>query len=123
MYYNTYVIKSVYFGCGIVELTNKQEEELKIMYEEPLLTKLGLSRKFPRNVLHNRKSALGVGIMTPKTIIDFLKAKTYLGNIRRRRETCKAMLNQQELMPVEAGRDISIGHDPTKKYWHRTLID
>ena len=25
IYYNTYMIKSVYFGCGIIELTNKQE--------------------------------------------------------------------------------------------------
>ena len=33
MYYNTYVIKSVYFGCSIVELTNKQEEELKRTHE------------------------------------------------------------------------------------------
>ena len=81
------MIKSVNVGCGIVELTNKQDEELKRTHEEPLLMKLGLSRKFPRNMLCNRKIALGVGIMTTKTIIDILKAKTHLGNIRRRGET------------------------------------
>ena len=81
--------------------------------------KLGLSRKFPRDVLHSRKSALGVGIMTPKTIIDVLKAKTCLGNIRRREEINKSMLNQQELMTVEAGRKIIIEHYPTERHCHR----
>ena len=81
---NTCMMKSVHFGCGIVELSSKQEDELKRMHEEPLLMKLGLSRKFPRTVLFSRKSALGVVIMTSKTIIDVLKAKTYLGNIRKR---------------------------------------
>ena len=56
--------------------------------------KLRLSRKNPRTVLCNRKNALGVGIMTPKTIIDVLKAKTHLGNIWKRGETNKAIVNQ-----------------------------
>ena len=63
------------------------------MHEEPLLMKLGLSRKFSRDVLHGRKSALGVGDMTPNTIIAILKAKTCVGNIRRRGETNNAILN------------------------------
>ena len=32
-HHNTCIMKSVYFGCGIVELTNKQEDELKIHME------------------------------------------------------------------------------------------
>ena len=120
---NTCVIKSVYFGCGILELSSKQEDELKKIYEEPLLIKLGLSRKFPRAVLCSRKSTLGDGIMTPKTTIDVLKAKTYLGNIRKRGETNKAIANQQELMMVEAGREISIGCDSIERHWHKTWID
>ena len=51
VYYNVYMIKSIYFDCRIVELTEKQEKELRRIYKEPLLVKLGLSRKFPRDVL------------------------------------------------------------------------
>ena len=78
IYYNTCMIESVYVGCVIVDLNDEQERELKITCEEPLLIKLGLSRKFPRNVLCSRKSALGVRIMTPKTIIDILKEKKHI---------------------------------------------
>ena len=63
-----------------------------------------------------QKSALGVGIMIPKTTIGMLKAKTCLGNIRERGEINKAIVNQQELMMVEAGRETSIGHDSAKRH-------
>ena len=86
------------------------------MHEEPLIMKLGLSRKFPRHFLRSRKSVLGVGIMMPKAMIAILKAKKYLRNIRRRGETNNSMLAQHELMTVEAGSEVSIGYDP--KEWH-----
>jgi len=100
MYYNVYMIKSVYFRSGIVELNNKQEIELRRIYEELLLIKLGLSRKFPRDILHSRKSALGVGIMKPTTIIDMLKAKLFLGNVRRKGVTYVAIKLQEEYLKV-----------------------
>ena len=112
IYYNAYMIKSVCFGCGIIELSEEQEIELKKIYEEPLLIKLGLSRRFPRAVLHSRKSALGIGIMTPRTIIDILKAKLHVGNVRREGETNAAIALHEELLVVEAGRNVAIGsHD------------
>ena len=51
----TCMAKSVYFGCGIVKLSRKQEDELKRIHEEPLLMRLGLSRTFPRTVSCSRK--------------------------------------------------------------------
>ena len=57
------MIKSVFFGCGVIELNPREEKELKRIYKEPMLVKLGLSKKFPRIVLYTRKSALGVGLM------------------------------------------------------------
>ena len=57
---NACMIKSVNFGCGIVEGNDQQQKELRLTYEEPLLVKLGLRRKFPRNVLCSRKIDLGV---------------------------------------------------------------
>ena len=45
--FNAYMMKSVYFRCGIVELNPRQEKLLQKEYEEMILTKLGLSKKFP----------------------------------------------------------------------------
>ena len=83
IYFNMYMIKSVFFGCGVIELNSREEEELKRIYEEPLLIKLGLGRKFPRIVLYKRKSALGIGLMKPSTVIAILKLKSYIGNRRK----------------------------------------
>ena len=109
IYYNAYMIKSVYFGCSIIKFNEAQETELKRLYKEPLLVKLGLSRKFPRVVLYSRKSVLGVGIMTPNTILVILKAKLYIGNIQTKKETYNAVKLHKELMMVEAGREVRVG--------------
>ena len=115
VYYNAYMITSMYFGCGIIELTIKQEQELKRLYKEPLLIKLGLSRNFPRQVLYSRKSALGIGIMIPSTIINMLKAKLYIGNVRREGVAKEAIDLQEEYLRVEAGREISVAYNPKER--------
>ena len=102
------MIKSVYFGYGIVELMKEQEVKLRRIYEEPLLIKLGLSRKFPRAILYSRKSTLSIGIMTPSTITDILKAKLYVGNLRKRGETSRAIVMHQEMMIVKVGREVGV---------------
>ena len=78
LYYNMYLIKKVYFGCSIVHLSEQQECVLKKIYEPVILRKLGLSENFPRSVLYSRKTALGVGLLAPTTIIDVLAMKLYL---------------------------------------------
>jgi len=82
MYYNMYLIKMVYFGCGVMSLTPQQEIILKKIYEPIILKKLGLSKNFPRAVLYSRKTALGVGLIAPRTIVDELSLKLYLGHRR-----------------------------------------
>ena len=104
-----YMIKSAFFGCGVIDITKKQDLALRQIYEEPLLLKLGLSRKFPRKVLYSRKSALGVGIMTPMTIIAILKAKLCLGNARMKGVTNEAIHLHEEFLAIEAGRNVKIG--------------
>ena len=47
IYFNIYMIKSVFFGYGVIELYSREEKELRRIYEEPMLMKLGLGRKFP----------------------------------------------------------------------------
>ena len=43
MYFNAYLLKAVYFSYGIMELSQSQENELKKLYENTILQKLGLS--------------------------------------------------------------------------------
>jgi len=58
-----YLIKQVYFSCGIIHLSPKKDKILREISEKVLLKKLGLSEHFPRDVLYSRRIALGVGIM------------------------------------------------------------
>ena len=51
VYYNVHMIKSVFFGCRVINITKKQEKELKRLYEEPILRKMDFSTKFIRNTL------------------------------------------------------------------------
>ena len=82
IFYNIYLIKKVYFRCGIMKITPKQEEILIRISKPVILVKLGLSEKFLRIILYARKTALGIGIMKPSTIIAILVIKLYLGHKR-----------------------------------------
>ena len=78
LYYNMYLIEKVYFRCGVMSILPQQEYVLKQIYEPVILQKLGLSENFLRAVLYSRKTALGVGLLAPRTIIDMLAMKLYL---------------------------------------------
>ena len=91
------MIKSVYFGCGIVQLHTKEENELKRIYEAILLSKLRFRKKFPRTALYSRKSALGIGLMTPSTIIDILKLKIHVVNKQKKRNVVDAISAQENM--------------------------
>ena len=117
MYFNVYMIKSVFFGYGVIELNSKEEKELKRIYEEPMLVKLGFSKKFPRIILYTRKSALGVGLMQPSTIIAILKLKSYIRNKRKQRNVTKSINIQEEYQEIEVGRTIQLGEDLKCRYW------
>ena len=89
LYYNAYLMKNVYFRSGVMSLTEKQEITLKQIYGPVLLMKMNLSEKFSRSVLYSRKIVLGIGLMAPKTIIDVLLLKLYLGNQRLNQKVVK----------------------------------
>jgi len=80
IYYNMYLIKKVYYGCGILTINKSQEKILRKIYEPVILKKMGLSVKFSRDILHTRQMALGVGLMSPKTIMNILALKLYIGH-------------------------------------------
>jgi len=59
-----------------------QEKELMKISEPILLKKMGLSINFPRKLLYARKSALGVGLIKPSTMILILSMRLYAGHVR-----------------------------------------
>jgi len=82
MYYNMYLMRKVYFGCGIITLMPNQEKILIKISESILLRKIGLSKKFPTKMLYIRKLALGIGLMKPSTMVAILTLKLYVGYVR-----------------------------------------
>ena len=80
VFFNTYLIASVYFRCRIMTIIEKQELELIKIYEKTVLTKLGLSKKFLRAILYSRKMLLGLGLLKPSIIIETLVLKLYTGH-------------------------------------------
>ena len=52
---------------------------LKNMYGPTILRKLQLSEKFPRKVLYSIKTSLEVELLAPRTIVDILVLKLYVG--------------------------------------------
>jgi len=108
LYYNAYLIKKVNFGSGVLSLTEKQEQELKRIYEPILLRKMKLSEKFPRNVLYSRKTALGVGLLAPRTIVDILSLKLYIGHQRMKSKVSEIIQINEDNARVSYGYSTSI---------------
>ena len=106
-----------FFGSGIVCLNDEQEKELKRIYEEPTLMKLGLSKKFLRTALHSLKSVLGAGLTEPSTIVDELKLKLFIDNMRKRGNAENSIQCQLEYQVAEAGRNIKFGKNPKLRHW------
>ena len=96
IYYNMYLIKKVYFGYGIFKISQQQENILKKIYEPVILRKMRLSEKLPRSILYARKSSLGVGLISPTTIIDVLALKLYIGHNRLESEVSKIIKINEE---------------------------
>ena len=63
LYFNMHVLKSAYFGCRVIQLSLKQQDELKIIYKGPIMKKLGQSMKFPKYILYARKLVSEVGLL------------------------------------------------------------
>ena len=73
------------------------------MYEAPTLTKLGLRNTCPRVEMHLQKSALGLGLISPKTAIAIKKIKLCAGSMRREGNAGKSIQLQEKYHEVEAG--------------------
>ena len=78
MYFNMYMLKSIFFGGGIMQISEKQCDELEKTHEVLILVKLQLSKTFPRKLMYARKSFLGLGLLPPETILAIQIIKLYI---------------------------------------------
>ena len=88
-YFNAYLLKKVFFGCGVMKISKQQYKGLRRLYEIPLAKKLQLGSNFPRSALCSRKSTVGIGLINPKTVAVMLACKFYVGNVRAKKDRKK----------------------------------
>ena len=69
LYFNGNLLKIDFSRSRIIEFTKAQDKALRSIYELMILKKLHLSSKFLKEILHSRKSALGIGLLTSITVI------------------------------------------------------
>ena len=123
MYYNIYMLTSVYFGSGIIELSEEQEKEIMKMTEPALLRKLGLSINFPRTVMYEAHNILGLGFMKPRIMIAAYMIKMPLGNMSLETNTSVLIQSLKEYDVVESGIENEIVKRNLKPYWTMTWIN
>ena len=58
-----YLLKSIFFGGEIIEISQKQCKELKFIYETLMLMKLKLRKIFPKKLLYARKAFLRLDLL------------------------------------------------------------
>ena len=107
-YFHAYLIKSVFFGTGVIRLTDAQAKQLRRIYEGPLLKKLGYSEKFPRPLMYVDIRHMGLGFLTPRTIVDQLQLKLLVGHNRLKTQTNELLLDLHETLQVNSGLSINI---------------
>ena len=108
LFYNMYLTTQVYFGCGIVKLLPQQERILMKLSKRVLVKKIGLGENFPREVLYSRKSALGVGLLKPTTVLAILSMKLYVGHMRMEDQMSKMIRIIQENEGLQYGYNAQI---------------
>jgi len=121
LYFNMYMITKVYFGCGIITLSEQQEKTIMKAYEATMLNKLGLSQKFPKELIYSRREALGVGLLKPSTIIAILATKQYFGHKRMRGRISNIININEEKAALEYGYSSNITEISTKYKRKRTI--
>ena len=97
-------MSSIYFGSGIIELNQKQEAELKRICEAPILRKIGLSSKFLKELIYARRSALGVGLITPNTVLAIATLKLCIRNKRMASKVDEMIQINEEYNHVLSGQ-------------------
>ena len=63
LYFDAYLLKSMFFRYGAVYLTEGQERQLQIIHEKVIVQKLILRANFLRAILCSRQNAVGIGLI------------------------------------------------------------
>ena len=114
-YFHIYMLTSVFLGCGVISISQEEEEELIQIYEEPIAQKFHLGKQFPCNVLYIHKHEFGLGLMRPSTILASLQLKLYFGHTRLDR-ACNKIINAKfEEVLIECRRNCHFSKIPDKK--------
>ena len=98
VYFNMYILKSIFFGVAIIEINEKQIKELKRINKILIITKLQLSKNFPKILLCARKSFLGLGLISPETVMEISILKVYLGYKRLKRNITRMIQIREEIV-------------------------
>ena len=105
VHFNACLIKNVVFGCGILELREKQDAILRKKHETKIAKNLRLGSNFPRAAFCSRENSAVIGLIKPKTALAMLERKLYVGNLRENDNTCKIITMQEEVLIIEYGRN------------------
>ena len=63
MYFNMYMTRVVFFGYDSIDLLEKQNKDLRKVYENLISKRLDLGKKFLCKVLYSWRLVLGVGLV------------------------------------------------------------
>ena len=94
-----------------------------MLYEEPMLVKLKLSRKLLKDILYTWQLALGIGLISPKTAIVIATLKLYIRNVRMESNVAD-MIDLNEQYNLVECRINRLNHQYQEvKYWKDIWID
>jgi len=124
IYFNIYFLLSVYFGVGIISLNEKQEKEIKCIYKELILRKLGLSIKYLKELLYERRGTLGVGFLSSNTALTITSLKLYIGNQRMQSRVSELINVNEQYNHILSGSQLyPIAVNTNNTYWKYSWID
>ena len=104
LYFNVYLLKSVFFGYQIVKLSIKQEEKLQKKHKATILQKMKLRITFPGAVLYSRRNVIGIGLIRSKMVIVIQAYKLYFGNLRAQMRIARIIRINEEAIIIKFSR-------------------
>ena len=87
-----------------------------------MLNKLELSKTFPKVLLYSRKAFLGVGLITPETVMAIAILKLYLGYKRIKRNAMTIIKVEEEIVETMSGQNKE-WDQITNRYQKKMWID
>jgi len=101
LYFNTYLIKSIFFRYKIVKLENKQLKDIEKTHEVVIAKKLNLGNTFSRAILYSRRNVVGIGLIKVETVIVMLVCKLCIGNLRANNKISRLIRYDKKWIIVE----------------------